>query len=522
MTDWTETYRPTTLAEVRGNDKARDALKEWAETWDDHGEAVVVHGSPGVGKTSAAHALAADMGWETVELNASDQRTADAIERFAGRAARNATLAGSLDQTGSNDPARGRQLIVLDEADNIHGVTDRGGTRAVTDLVKEASQPMVLIANEYYEMSRGLRNACREIQFRDVSARSIVPVLRDICRREGVDYDDDALDAIAEENSGDLRSAIKDLQAAAEDAQRLTVEDVVTGQRDRSIGIFEFLDRVLQEQAPRDALQSAYDVDETPDDLTKWVAENAPKVYEGDELARAYDHLANADRWLGRVRATQNYSYWRYVSDNVAAGVAASRDGTKGGWTRWSRPQFWPTSDKTTDEVVRKVAASAGVSMDTARREVLPFLSALTHHCKPRETTVAMAAWYDFDEAEVSLVTGSGESTNKVQSIVEDAQALREDEIEAHAGGAFEQTRRAADGEDESDADEGDDDGQSSLVDAVAGDDEDAVDDADGEADGDDDPPDDVLGDPNGDHEEGDAREEAAEDDQQSGLSDFF
>ena len=60
MADWTETYRPTTLSEVRGNDKARDALEEWAETWEDHGEAVVVHGSPGVGKTSAAHALAND------------------------------------------------------------------------------------------------------------------------------------------------------------------------------------------------------------------------------------------------------------------------------------------------------------------------------------------------------------------------------------------------------------------------------------------------------------------------------
>jgi len=44
---------------------------------DDHRQAVVIYGSPGVGKTSAAHALANDMGWETVELNASDQRTGD-------------------------------------------------------------------------------------------------------------------------------------------------------------------------------------------------------------------------------------------------------------------------------------------------------------------------------------------------------------------------------------------------------------------------------------------------------------
>jgi len=57
MADWTEKYRPSTLSEVRGNnDKARDAFADWARSWDDHHEAVVLHGSPGVGKTSAAHA----------------------------------------------------------------------------------------------------------------------------------------------------------------------------------------------------------------------------------------------------------------------------------------------------------------------------------------------------------------------------------------------------------------------------------------------------------------------------------
>jgi len=444
MVDWTEKYRPSTLSAVRGNDKARDALAEWAKTWDDHREAVVVHGSPGVGKTSAAHALAADMGWETVELNASDQRTSDVIERFAGRASKNATLAGS---TGGDDTG-GRQLIVLDEADNIHGNYDRGGASALTRVVKDADQPIVLLANDYYDMSRGLRNACREIEFRDVSARSIVPVLRDICRREDIEFEADALDRIAEVNDGDLRSAVNDLQAAAESDRRLTVDDVATGDRDRSLDIFPFLDAVLKEESAEEAIQSAYRVDETPDDLTKWLAENVTKVYEGEELARAYDHLADADRWLGRVRATQEYGYWRYATDALAGGVAAARDGQKGGWTRFNRPQFWPSSDSTADEVVRKVADSGGFSMATTRREVLPFLAAMTHHCKPRDLTVAMAAYYDLDEAAVSFVTGSGETTNKVESIVADAQELREEAMEDHSdafGGEYTTADAAAD-----------------------------------------------------------------------------
>jgi replication factor C large subunit len=488
MADWTEKYRPNTLSEVRGNDKARDAFAAWARSWDDHREAVVLHGSPGVGKTSAAHALANDMGWETVELNASDQRTADVIERFAGRAARNATLGGSAAGGGAaGGDTASRQLVILDEADNIHGNYDRGGASAITKLVKESGQPIVLIANDYYDMARGLRNATQEIEFRDVSARSIVPVLRDVCRKEGIEFEPDALQRIAERNRGDLRGAINDLQAATEGRDSITVEDVVTGDRDKALGLFPFLDAVLKEESAEEALQSAYAVDETPDDLTKWIENNVLDVYDPMEAVRAYDFLANADVWLGRVRATQNYTYWRYATDNAAAGVAAARDGTKGGWTRYGRPQFWAPSDATADEVVGRIAAASGCSIATARREVLPFLQTVTHHCKPRDLTITMAAAYDLDEAGVSFVTGSGETTNKVESIVTDAQARRDQLIEDNADGAFAGVAREVDdgtipepaepessaggigddesGDDESTDTESEDDGQAGLSD---------------------------------------------------------
>jgi replication factor C large subunit len=433
MTDWTEKYRPSSLSELRGNDSARDELREWAETWDDHREAAIVHGSPGVGKTSAAHALAADMGWDRIELDASDSRTKADIERLAGRASRNATLGGT-----------GRQLIVVDEADNFHGNVDRGGSRAVTDIVGSARQPLVLVANDFYEMSKTLRNACREIEFRDVSARSIVPVLRDICRKEGIEFEPEALETIAEANSGDLRGAIKDLQAQVEGRTRLTEDDVVTAERDRTKGVFDYLDTVIKEADAREALEASYDVDETPDDLINWIEDNVPKDYHGEELAAAYGFLANADRWLGRVRATQNYSFWRYAADNMTAGVAAARREEKGGWTRYGPPSYWSKLGRTRgtrdtrDYVARQIADTGGVSTGTARRAVMPHLAAMTHHCKNRELTVAMAARYDLDAEHVAFVTGSGEDTNKVQSIVEDARTRREELAAEHAEGAFE------------------------------------------------------------------------------------
>ena len=507
--DWTEKYRPTTLSEVRGNDKARDALKKWADTWDDHREAVIIHGSPGIGKTSAAHALANDMGWPTIELNASDSRTKDVINRVAGEAAKSGTLTAG---------GGGRRLVIMDEADNIHGNADRGGARAITALVKEASQPMILIANEYYEMSNGLRNNCQDIEFRDVSPRSIVPVLRDLCRQEEVEYESDALQELAEQNSGDLRGAVKDLQAIAETTERLTADDVVTGERDTTEGIFEYLDVVLKEAGAQEALEASYDVDETPDDLINWIEDNMPKDYEGAELVRAYEFLSNADQWLGRVRETQNYSFWRYAGDNMTAGVAAARDGTKGGWTRYGPPSYWSKLGRskgtrnTRDYVAQQIAAIDGVSMRTARREIMPFLSTMTHHCRNRELTVAMAATYDMDAEHVSFVTGSGKDTNKVQDIVADAEALKEEAAVEHSGGVFEgASAEGGDGENDADGEAADTD-----ADEESGDQQVtlAADDGAGS--------DAAKDDSATDDETESASETVEDDDQQSGLSDFM
>ncbi|MCO8244986.1 MULTISPECIES: replication factor C large subunit [unclassified Haladaptatus] len=435
MVDWTEKYRPTTLSEVRGNNKARDQLREWAETWENHGDAVILHGSPGVGKTSAAHALANDMGWPTIELNASDQRTGDVVKRIAGEAAKSGTLTGGVS---------GRRIVIMDEADNLTHNADRGGSRAITDVVKSANQPLVLIANEFYDMSNSLRNACETIEFRDVSARSIVPALRDICRQEDIEYDDDALDAIAQNDSGDLRSAVNDLQAVATTGGRLMREDVVTGERDTTSGIFDFLDDLIKKQDAEGALKASYDVDETPDNMLNWIEDNLPKDYEGQELADAYGYMANADRWLGRVRATQNYKYWRYAGDNMTAGVAVARNGKKGGWTRYGPPSYWRKLGSsrgkrdTRDYIARKIAEESGISMSTARREVIPFLSEMTHHCKNRELTVTMAARYDLEEKHVSFITGSGKTTNKVEKIVADAEERKHELAIEHSGGAFE------------------------------------------------------------------------------------
>src|SRR5512137_2557878 len=96
---WTEKYRPKSLKDILGNNKAISELREWAESWE-RGKpvtrAAILYGPAGTGKTSAALALAKEMEWDEVEMNASDVRTAGMIDRIAGPASRISTFSGAM------------------------------------------------------------------------------------------------------------------------------------------------------------------------------------------------------------------------------------------------------------------------------------------------------------------------------------------------------------------------------------------------------------------------------------------
>jgi replication factor C large subunit len=136
----TERWRPSRLSEVVGNRRAVDELAAWADAWETpvvpSRRAVVLVGPAGVGKTSAAIAVASERGWTVVEMNASEARNQTAIERVAGRA----SITHSLDAPLASR-ARRRTLVLLDEADCLSGGRTTEGSRPV-----RAREPVALRA----------------------------------------------------------------------------------------------------------------------------------------------------------------------------------------------------------------------------------------------------------------------------------------------------------------------------------------------------------------------------------------
>jgi len=416
---WTEKYRPGTLREVLGNNKAVEELRKWAASWEagrPEIRAAIMYGSAGVGKTSAALALAKELDWDAIEMNASDIRTAGMIQKVAGPASRSSTFSGQ------------KRLIILDEADNLHGTADRGGAAAMLRLARETRQPLLLIANEYYEIEKPLRDASMGIQFRSIRSTTIASALREICRKEGISCDPDALELIAERAGGDIRSAINDLQAAAEGASHFSLEDVATAERDVRESIFKVLEIIFKGSAAREALQAAYTLDESPEDLVHWVDENLPLAYQGEDLFRGYESLARSDIFLGRVRRRQVYGLWRYASYLMTGGVQAARAGHRHGYIAFRPPGLWRRLAQSRrargirDSAAKKIGGRCHVSASFVRAELMGFMGLLL---KEKKTAVGLAAELDLDAEEIALLIGSTPSTKKVQSIFEEAQKMK-------------------------------------------------------------------------------------------------
>jgi replication factor C large subunit len=323
--NWCEKYRPQHLAEIVGNRNAVNRLYRWALEWKKgipKKRAALLIGNPGLGKTSSALALAKDFGWELVEMNASDQRNAEKINKIVGEGILCQSIDGNYGQ-GS------RRIIVLDEADNLSETQgksgDMGGKSAIVKAVRNSMQPIILIVNDSWGLFKGagrdLRELCENIKFYPPNEWEQASLLKRLCKHEGKSVESGAITHLIRVNRGDLRSTINDLQVLCTGKSVVREEDAVKlAGRERSIPIYEGLKDIFESIDPKLARKKIFELGESPEQVLLWLEENL-LFHSGNRssLAGAFDELSRADIFLGRSIRTQDYSLWKYAVDHMAS-----------------------------------------------------------------------------------------------------------------------------------------------------------------------------------------------------------
>lgn len=430
MMAWVEKYRPATLDQVVGNPAAVAELRKWADGWAKgrpDKKAVILQGDPGIGKTTAASALAHDMGWTPIEMNASDSRNADAIERTATRGAVLQTFSPSGEFLRTNQG--GRKLIILDEADNVFGREDKGGVAAMVSLIQTTRQPVVLIVNDYYALTRrssSLRRLCRTIKFQRINRAAMKSLLRGVGLKEGVQIDEDVLDFVIERSQGDLRSALNDLQSIAIGKTELAGDSTSTlGYRDREQTVFAALEEIFRSGDARRARDAVQNLDESPEDLILWVDHNLPYEYgTAADRGRGLDRLSRADIFLGRVRRRQDYGLWSFAREMMSAGVATARhDRPRGGQLGF--PQYLMQMARSRglrtarNALAKKLGGYLHTSQAVALNDALPAFKAL--FAGDEEFRVHATALLGLEEKEVAYLLDESEDSHAVKHLLERA-----------------------------------------------------------------------------------------------------
>lgn len=450
MEDWTEKYRPRTLRDIVGNERALSTLRIWAGRWNQgkipEKRATILSGKPGTGKTSSALALAADLGWTVLELNASDARNETAIKRVATAGAINETF----DSTGGFTPSRkgGRKLIILDEADNLYekldrseadsSLGDKGGKKAIIDTIKITKQPIILIVNDFYALTKGggemLKSLCTVIQFYEVGSSSIVELLKRICRQEDIVADIRVLKIIADRSKGDVRSAVNDLQSLCLNRKQINFEDVdVLGYRDRETLIFDALREVFKTKNIQNSRDCMRNTDVQPEMLLLWISENLPREYLAlEDLVQGYDAVSKADVFFGRVNKIRAYELWSYACDLMSAGVSVAKTHSYGNnqyafptWIKQMKAN--QASRATRDSVVKKISQLSHCSDRKTRDAILPQFQSLVRN-SPR-FACKMIKQLDFSESEVKYLLGE-KYLHRMKDIVQCAEKSDEKQVE--------------------------------------------------------------------------------------------
>jgi len=211
---WTEKYRPKKLESVYGQSEILSSLKAFVKARNMPN--LLFAGPPGVGKTTAALAMASELFGEELrgnfaELNASDERGIDVVRGRIKDFARSIAL-GDIPW----------KLIFLDESDSLTSEAQNALRRTMEST--SGVTRFILSCNYSSRIIEPIQSRCAVFRFLPLSEEDVKRMAEHVAKEEGLKVEDAAFSALYYVSEGDMRRALNALQGASLHSKSITAD----------------------------------------------------------------------------------------------------------------------------------------------------------------------------------------------------------------------------------------------------------------------------------------------------------
>jgi len=236
-------YRPGTFDEVIGQDHVSTTLKN-AIALNRIGHAYLFTGPRGVGKTSMARIFAKALNCKngpTADpcgkcqacLEIEGSRALDVLE-IDGASNRGIDEIRALRENVKFAPAQGKfKIYIIDE---VHQITPDGFNALLKTLEEPPAHVKFIFATtSAHKVPATILSRCQRFDFRRIPTELVTHTLKEICKKEKIKIDEEALFVIAKAADGSLRDSQSILDQIASSAEgQIAKKDVI-----RSLGALE-------------------------------------------------------------------------------------------------------------------------------------------------------------------------------------------------------------------------------------------------------------------------------------------
>ena len=374
-TMWAREYRPKKVEDMIGNEDARLAVVKWLTHWINGSKPLLLIGPPGTGKTSLVHALAQQFNYDLIEMNASDTRAKDDLERRIIPILNNTSI------------LRKSMLLFLDEIDGISSRQDTGGLEYLTKILKEPTIPVIIAANSKNSKIKDLAKVCRAIEFKIIPPRLLLVFLEYILRVENKKLSLEEKISIVSNSHGDIRSLLNIAQsklagynATREDTAEIDIANAINGyfSSDSIEKGKSFLSHTNGTYAdPRFGMSTEERRKDIINAFFSSIVSSSRRV-DNKSMAALLDVLSQADMIVGRAGRNRQWSLLKYLNDIISYGLYENSHNKEIKYNQYG--MIWPVMGpilargQSMKNVLSSLAQKAHTSRSTFGAAYLPYL----------------------------------------------------------------------------------------------------------------------------------------------------